>query len=205
MEIDDRHVEWAVINRLKVMLDTPPRTRFEVTQSFALFTTILLWTKQRLWIGCDERFTEKDHRARDLREKLRDASIFDAPWSLSKQRPFSTMLDPINTDFEGMTAEQFIAWLRNAIAHSDGRGRKDGGGSMRPINRPIRGNEASLEGFEIRFAEARGSSTILTLCLYRADMIRIGSVLADMFCKALSGNNEFFERDAATARIVEAA
>jgi hypothetical protein len=38
--IDDRHVEWAVVNRLKKMLDAPPKTSFNVTQSFALFNTI---------------------------------------------------------------------------------------------------------------------------------------------------------------------
>lgn len=42
MEINDRHVEWAVVNWLKAMLDTPPPTTFNVTQSFALFSSIVL-------------------------------------------------------------------------------------------------------------------------------------------------------------------
>jgi hypothetical protein len=49
--IADEHVEWAVVNRLKAMLDAPPKTRFNVTQSFALFSAVLLWTKQRAWVG----------------------------------------------------------------------------------------------------------------------------------------------------------
>lgn len=43
----DEHVEWAIVNRFKAMLDAPPKTKFNVTQSFALFSAILLWTKQR--------------------------------------------------------------------------------------------------------------------------------------------------------------
>jgi hypothetical protein len=51
--IADEHVEWAVVNRLKAMLDAPPKTNFNVTQSFALFSATLLWTKQRAWVGGD--------------------------------------------------------------------------------------------------------------------------------------------------------
>jgi hypothetical protein len=53
--IADKHVEWAIVNRLKAMLDAPPKTKFNVTQSFALFSAILLWTKQRAWVGGDAR------------------------------------------------------------------------------------------------------------------------------------------------------
>lgn len=34
--IADDHVDWAVVNRLKAMFDDPPKTNFNVTQSFAL-------------------------------------------------------------------------------------------------------------------------------------------------------------------------
>jgi hypothetical protein len=36
-------------------------------------------------------------------------------------------------------------------------------------------------------------------------MTRIGAVVADLFCKALSGGDEYFEREAGTATITEAA
>ncbi len=90
--IVDQHVEWAVVNRLKAMLDAPPKTRFNVTQSFALFSAILLWTKQRAWVGGELRdrpewFNQADHAAQDARETFRAASIFDVPWSLLKVRP----------------------------------------------------------------------------------------------------------------------
>jgi hypothetical protein len=38
--IADEHVEWAVVNHLKAMLDEPPKTKFNVTQSFALISTV---------------------------------------------------------------------------------------------------------------------------------------------------------------------
>jgi hypothetical protein len=49
--IADEHVKSAVVNRLKAMLDEPPKTKFNVTQSFALFTTIVLWTENRAWVA----------------------------------------------------------------------------------------------------------------------------------------------------------
>ncbi len=38
--IADEHVEWAVVSHLKAMLDEPPKTKLNVTQSFALFSTV---------------------------------------------------------------------------------------------------------------------------------------------------------------------
>lgn len=49
--IADEHVEWAIVNRLKAMLDEPPQTTFSVTQTFALFSSVLLWTKNRAWVA----------------------------------------------------------------------------------------------------------------------------------------------------------
>jgi hypothetical protein len=212
--IADEHVEWAVVNRLKAMLDAPPKTKFNVTQSFALFSATLLWTKQRAWVGGDLHdrpawFSDADHAARDAREALRTIRIFDPPWSLSKGRPqfqraekrnpIDLAGEQINSDFEGMTAEQFIKWLRDALAHGDGR-------TIRPMHKLSRsGNKTLLAGFEIAFPAERRSEHNLTLALYHADMTRIGTILADAFCKSLSGGDRYFEQEAGTAAITEAA
>jgi hypothetical protein len=134
--IADEHVEWAVVNRLKSMLDEPPKTKFNVTQSFALFSTVLLWSKNRAWVGGDGEnrphwFGEADHAARDARERLRNTRMFDKPWLLSRVPPDNILVDRvgdpplgdqlINTDFAEMTAEDFFKWLRDALAHGDGR------------------------------------------------------------------------------------
>jgi hypothetical protein len=66
----DGHVEWALVNRLKAMLVVPPRTKFNVTQSFALFSTILLWTKQRARVPDHALLDPADHAARGLRIAL---------------------------------------------------------------------------------------------------------------------------------------
>jgi hypothetical protein len=211
--IADQHVEWAVVNRLKAMLDAPPKTKFNVTQSFALFTAILLWTKQRAWVGGDRPdrvgFNEADHAARDAREALRATSIFEPPWSLSKARPQLRRVaagnpidlagEPINSDFEAMTAEQFVKWLRDALAHGDGR-------TIRPIHKSSqRTSSTLLAGFEIVSPAESRSTDNLTLSLYHSDMKRIGAILADAFCKALSGGDRYFEQEAGTAKITEAA
>jgi hypothetical protein len=212
--IADKHVEWAIVNRLKTMLDTPPETKFNVTQSFALFTAVLLWTKQRAWVDAGARgrpllSSQADQAARGAREALRMASISDPPWSLSKVRPRFrraqerdvSNLHPerINTDFESMTAEQFVKWLRDALAHGDGR-------TITPIHKPSRTSDRTyLAGFKIVFPADKRSARYLTLSLYHADMVRIGSILADTFCKALSGADNYFEDELGTAMIVEAA
>jgi hypothetical protein len=195
------------------MLDNPPKTKFNVTQTFALFTAILLWTKNRIYVGGDRPeyglFKDADHAARDVKNALAIQDIFDAPWFLSKAPPrlaaergkggFSVADATINTDFVGVTAQEFVEWLRNAIAHGDGR-------AIRPIHKLSRtGNKALLAGFEIAFPVKRGSRRILKLSLYHDDMTRIGSILADTFCRALSGGNRYFERDAGTTAIREAA
>jgi len=143
-----------------------------------------------------------------MREELQSASIFDAPWLLSKvrpqlkrgeQNPVDLADRRINSDFEDMSAEQFVEWLRNALAHGDGQ-------TIRPLHYlSRRSNKTSLAGFEIMCRAERGSKRHLTLSLYHSDMTRIGGILAASFCTALSGGNRYFEEDAGTANITEAA
>lgn len=210
--INDEHVEWAVVNRLKAMLDEPPKTRFNVTQSFALFSSILLWTKSRAWIAGNHGQRQNwqdptDHQAHNAREALRESMILDEPWRLSRRAPQVVAVDneqappvagkEINSDFVGITAEAFFKWLRDAFAHGDGR-------TIRPIHkRSVRADKTLLAGFEIVFAERRGSDRNLTLALYHADMRRLGAILADLFCQSLSGGDRYFEQEAGTANIEE--
>lgn len=210
--ISDEHVEWAIVNRLKAMLDEPPKTTFNVTQSFALFSSVLLWTKNRAWVAGNrgERGdwgNPADHLAHDVREAMRGKLITEAPWSLALVTPQIALVDdddgaanrrrPVNGDFQAMTAEDFFKWLRDALAHGDGR-------TIRPIHKlsPRTGNTL-LAGFRIVFEAERGAAHTLTLDLFHADMRRMGGVLADLFCTALSGGDRYFEQEAGTARIEE--
>jgi hypothetical protein len=53
------------------------------------------------------------------------------------------------------------------------------------------------------FEEEKGSDRKLTLSLFDVDMRRIGSVLADLFCKKLSGGDPNFEQEAGATQIKE--
>lgn len=211
--IADEHVEWAIVNRLKAMLDEPPQTTFNVTQTFALFSSVLLWTKNRAWVAGNqgqrgEWEDEADHRAHNVREAMRGTLITEDPWRLSLVAPQIVLVDRadgrenqdrrINADFEAMTAEDFFKWLRDALAHGDGR-------TIRSIHKhSAQTGKTLLAGFRVEFNAERGAAQTLTLDLFHDDMRRIGSVLADLFCSSLSGGDRYFEEEAGTARIEEA-
>lgn len=206
--IADEHVEWAVVNRMKAMLDAPPATDFNVTQAFALFTSIVMWTKNRMWVAgnaVDPKDWQlpADDLAHSARKNLRTAVIVDEQWRLSIQVPALVNVDAywvgqaINGDFADMSAESFFKWVRDALAHGDGR-------TIRPLHKPSKDNSKNwLAGFEIDFEEKKGAELRLHLTLYQADMVRMGSLLADQFCRFLSGGPDYFEDDVATATIVE--
>ena len=215
MEISDKHVEWAVVNRLRDMLENPPRTDFCITQTLALFTTVLLWTKNRAWVGGRfpgnrELSEAPDRKAHDARLDWRAQLICAAPWSLSRTEPaprlrkrFSDESMPsggeVNADFADMNAEDFFEWLRNALAHGDGR-------SIHPLHAKARsGARALLVGFRIAAEPPRGAPPARTLSLYHDDMVRIGATLAGQFCLAMSGGDPYLAQEFATAKIEEAA
>lgn len=105
----------------------------------------------------------------------------------------------INSDFNDMTAEAFFEWLRNALAHGDGR-------TIRPIHKlSRRGDQTVLAGFEIRGRESRDPKRILTLSLYHSDMQKIGALLADHFCQSMSGDAMCAMNEIGTSQIEEAA
>ncbi len=196
--ISDEQVEWAIVHRLKAMLDDPPKTEFNVTQAFAHFTAILLWTTRRIRVA--HAVGPADHAAQRAFQNLQRQMIFDPPWSLSRQPPNLDNADvlgdrgEVNADFAVTTVCDFSVWLRNALAHGDGR-------SIRPIHKQSRSTGREyLVGFVL--AENRGPGR--TLHLYHQDMIRIGRELANNFCQELSQGVEYFEEDA-RALVVEAA
>lgn len=97
-----------------------------------------------------------------------------------------------------MTAEAFFKWLRDALAHGDGR-------TIKPIHKvSIQGDGTLLAGFAIAFRKSRDSNDVLNLHLFHADIRHLGIRLADEFCFALSGGRDYFEREVGTAKIKEA-
>ena len=212
--IADEHVEWAIVHRLKAMLDEPPQTIFNVTQTFALFSSVLLWTKNRAWVAgnCRERREwqdDADRRAHDFREAMRDKQITEDPWRLSLIVPQFVLIDRaemreipeqrINADFKDMSAEEFFKWLRDALAHGDGR-------TIKPIHKSCeRTGKTLLAGFRVKFPAERRVRRTLKLHLYHEDMRRIGSVLADNFCKALDGRDRYSEQEVGIEEVAQSA
>lgn len=195
--IHDEHVEWAIVNRLKAMLDDPPKTKFNVTQSFALFHSVLLWSKNRAWTN------DVGDVAAVVRKELAETKICSDPWCLARTVPVfkKTKLEiegEINQDFVEMNADSFFKWLRDALAHGDGR-------TIKPLHKYSWDTSKSfLAGFIVTFNEERGSERKLTLHLFHADMRQMGSRLADLFCRQLSGGDDYFEKEAGTQKIEEA-
>lgn len=207
--IMDGHVEWAVINRLKAMLDDPPPTKFNVTQTFAIFSAVLLWTKNRGWVAGNNVANTNladaaDQAAHTFRQLLGKEVITSQPWSLPLCEPHFALLtkgvkpaaSPINGDFNNMPVEDFVKWLRDAIGHGDGR-------TIRPLHKKGKhGDQSWLSGFRVKFNEKKNANRILDLKLYDADMRRIGSLLADRFCQALAKAPTYYMEDVAT-RVIE--
>lgn len=202
------HVEWAVINRLKAMLDDPPPTKFNVTQTFAIFSAVLLWTKNRGWVTrnniANVNLTDAaDQAAHTFRQLLGKEVITSQPWCLPLYEPHFGLVtkgvkpaaSPINGDFNKMPVEDFVKWLRNAIGHGDGR-------TIRPLHKNGKHGETWLGGFQVTFNERQNSTRVLDLRLYDADMRHIGSLLADRFCQALAKAPTYYMEDIAT-RVIE--
>ena len=195
--IHEEHVEWAVVNRLKAMIDQPPETPFNVTLGFSLFSTVLMWTKNRMWLRVEDARTDADKYALTAREKLGEALIVDAPWELSRAFPAGQGNGAVNNDFSQMPAWEFFKWLRDALAHGDGR-------TIRPLHwRSVETNKEWLGGFHVEFPRTKGSKEILTLHLFKRDLQTLGSQLANLFCQDLARGVDYQFRDAATLRMLE--
>jgi hypothetical protein len=183
--ITDDHREWAVVGRLRRMLEEPPHNTFSVTQTYALFTAVLCWVMQRIRNSKIE--NEADRIAASVFEHLSSKRISDQPWAISLAP--SGRIARIGTDafhvqapsnFEDHTASRFLINLRDAVAHGDAR-------NVSPFNVPT---ERVLAGFTFRCSERhkkdrrkvvwRGEITLL-----EDDMRRIGGHLAKIYCDAL--------------------
>ena len=82
-EIRREHVEWAVVDRLRHMLEAPGHRDFSVTETFAMYSSVLCWVLQHVRIGKDARATAGDAWAADLANKLDQQSIRAEPWRMA--------------------------------------------------------------------------------------------------------------------------
>jgi len=183
-EITKIHAEWAVVDRLRSMLNEVPHPNYNVTQSYGLCVAILAWVMQRVQTPENHANSPEDRAAISVKSVLEVQRVEALPWGLKTGGQEGQTLNI--SDFKDFTAFEFLKWLRNASCHGDAR-------QIFPVNKG-----GSLVGFEFR-ATAKGDRERF-LFLNEQDLRRIGSALANIFCtalqKAVSEVPEAFANDA---------
>lgn len=176
-EITKAHAEWAVVDRLRAMLNEPPHAEYNVTQAYGFCVAILAWVMQRVRTPGNPANSQQDLAAISVKAALEGQSMGELPWRLKASGPGSA-----SGDFMGFTAFSFLKWLRDASCHGDAR-------KVFPENK-----DGELIGFKFQM-KSDGDQKVRSLVLMEHDLRRIGSALADMYCKAL-GESESFAVDA---------
>lgn len=168
-EITKAHAEWAVVDRLRAMLDETPHAEYNLTQSYGLCVAILAWVMQRVRTPEKADNSPEDRAAISVMAALDGQDVKALSWALNTggvERQLAA-----SGDFSGFTAFGFLKWLREASCHGDAR-------QVFPVN-----SSGSLQGFEFR-ATARNDRQ-RTLFLTERDLRQIGLGLATMYCRAL--------------------
>lgn len=168
-EITRTHVEWAVVDRLRSMLNESPHPEYSVTQSYGLCVSILAWVMQRIRTRENQALSPEDQAAISVKRSLDRQKVDALPWGLKTIG--SASQKAIHADFKDFTAFDFLKWLRDASCHGDAR-------QVSPIN-----DAGHLIGF-VFCATARDDRE-RSLNLMERDFRRIGSGLATMYCEAL--------------------
>jgi hypothetical protein len=172
------------------MLEAPAHAEFNVTQTFALFSSILCWTLQRIRIPDKDIKTVGDRAVAGLRKKL-ERPIADDPWRMQTERVVLSAKVPGAKNFDGHDALRFLKNLRDAMAHGDAR-------TVEPFNQPSRGGYQNLCGFLFKCAELDRNRNVTwsgEIALLESDMRHIGCELARIYCDALRGTDQNFVDD----------
>jgi hypothetical protein len=200
-QITGDHVEWAVVGRLRLMLEEPPHGTYNVTQAYSLFTTILCWVLQHIRIPTHEIDSPKDLIAHRLFKVLSKVTIADDPWQVYATP--TTRIEriglhcvevPAPAGFEKHTVDRLLINLRDATAHGDAR-------NVSPFNVSV-GSESLLAGFRFDCRERAWDGQITLL---EGDIRGIGIALAKSYCDALRRSaphrrDSHFGSDAASVR-----
>lgn len=158
--------EWAVVSRLRKLLETSRDNALDVTHPFALFSAVCMWVRWR--VGSYESYREWPGGLRMLQQP-----VTETPWNLSKESACgcagNIKLFAIGAGAQitlpTCNAWEFVVWIRNAIAHGDHRRIK-----------PLHHIDGTLVGFRIEYgAKAELSGGF---------MQHFGMTLADLFCTA---------------------
>jgi hypothetical protein len=181
-QITKDHVEWAVVGRLRRMLEEPPHEAFNVTHAYALFTATLCWVMQRIRIKPHEINSEGDKIAHNLFKILEGVSVANDPWLIHiaptermETLGATSIAMPVPQGFAEHSVQRFLINLRDATAHGDAR-------NVEPFN-----TGGLLAGFSFSCAEFKGGQKVWSgkITLLESDMRRIGIQLARLYCDAI--------------------
>ena len=201
MEITEEHVEYAVVQRLRDMLNDA-RNPYKVTAAYSFFTSILCWSAQRIRRPLQGNDTAFDIAAKRLWDGLNKELITSQPWSI---RIEETMVVEIqkslkqsalaSADFRDHSVARFIGNLRNAVAHGDAR-------TVRPFN-----HGGKLVGFEFQCVEKDKKKVTWSgkVVLLRSDMVRVADEIASRFCREMEAASKKSHLKADAETIKEAA
>lgn len=195
-QIPQEHAEWAVVDRLRKMLEEPEGP-YLASQSYALFSTILCWVMQHSRVHRDYRFTPGDRAASALLAALRNEPVSDDPWSIWTE-PAARISEggvqvPPPEGFEHHDAARFLINLRDAMAHGDAR-------NVKPYN-----HGEVLVGFNFECCELRNRKPVWQgrIVLLRSDMRRIGGALASRYCETIKAADETGQLQARADGMIE--
>lgn len=137
MEITDDQVEWAVVERLRRMLEVSREHEYDITLAYALFSAIVCWLAQRLRTRGS---SEADLRARAL-------------WQRFEAEQFATFGG--HAAPAGISVAEALVMIRNGVAHADGR-------SIRPVHTRKSGRPPVLTGYAV---VGQGATLLLTAAI----------------------------------------
>ena len=198
-DIYEEHVEWAVVGRLRLLLEQPPHEQFNVTQSFALFAPVLCWVMQRIRKPLAKSPSPIDESAQKLYQQLSTQRIAEQPWNIyTRPVPRIDQFDgrsveiPAPINFDSHSAFRFLKNLRDSVAHGDSR-------NVKPFHFPAsRGSERVLAGFTFsceEFDDGRNKPATWngSVTLLEGELRATGVTLARMYCRALRGASAFVD------------
>ena len=195
-QIPQQHAEWAVVDRLRQMLEEPEGP-YLTSQSYALFSTILCWVTQHMRVHRNYQFTPGDRAASALLTALRNEPVTADPWCIWTE-PAARIGEggvpiPRPEGFEHHDAARFLINLRDAMAHGDAR-------NVKPYN-----HGEVLVGFSFECSELRNRQVAWQgrIVLLRSDMQRIGGALASRYCDAVRAADETGQLEARAGAMIE--
>jgi hypothetical protein len=211
MEINDEHVEFAIVQRFCEMLQEP-HPRYEVSFIYALFVAILCWSTQRLRTDTKKDYSPEARAAAKVWADFEREPIFRAPWSIAIVDDTLSSGEKLSghsfasSDFHDHTADRLVKNLRDAAAHGDAR-------KVEPYHTGTRGKpDRALVGFTFKCEEGyrQNRQWIVTwtgeITLRADDMARVAGEVAKRFCSAMEETSRYsYLKEDATKGVKEAA